>query len=60
MECYCPHDSVMEEWWVNLMKLYAFSDGCHVNIYIDIKVLNLDTKIVINFRQRQLDVFNPR
>ena len=49
MECYCPidiltnismncpHNSVFDEWGVtavHLMKLYAFTDGCIVNIYI--------------------------
>ena len=37
MECYCPHNSVIEEWGViavHLMKSYSFADGFHVNIYI--------------------------
>ena len=33
-----PQNSVIVEWWVNavmfLMKLYAFTDGFNVNIYI--------------------------
>ena len=40
MECYCSHNSVIEEWGVNavhLMKVYSFADGFHVNIYITLK-----------------------
>ena len=40
MECYCPHNSIIEEWWViavHLMKLYSFPDGFHVNIYITLQ-----------------------
>ena len=40
MKCYCPHNSVIEEWGVtaiHLMKFYAFADGFHVNIYITLQ-----------------------
>ena len=41
MECYyCTHNSVIEEWWVNvvhLMKLYAFADGFHVDIFVTLQ-----------------------
>ena len=35
MECYCPRNSVIEEWGViavHLMKSYSFADGFYVNI----------------------------
>ena len=37
MEYYSPHNSVIEEWWVNavhLMKLYAVADSFNIDIYI--------------------------
>ena len=40
MECYCPHNSVIEEWWViavHLMKSYSFADGFYVNIDITLQ-----------------------
>ena len=40
MEGYCPRNSVIEEWGVNAvhrMKLYANTDGFHVNIYITLQ-----------------------
>ena len=36
MEYFCPHNSSIEEWWVNavhLMNLYSFADGFYGNIY---------------------------
>ena len=37
---YCLHNSVIKKWWVNavhLMKLNAFADGFHVNIYVTLQ-----------------------
>ena len=39
MECCCPHNSVIEELWVNavhLMKRYALADGSYVIIYFSL------------------------